>query len=170
MTNDNEDTLKKASALLNAERWDEAIALLVGESALTWKGYWSLGWAYLRKGNVSEAIAQLEKAARIGSDEPTAHWALAVASKEAGHLERAEQEFRAALAIREGYLPRFGLAFLQHEQGRIEEARATHEEGLRLTPDHPRKLEAYADFLSDIGCEAEAQVAYKKAERVRDHP
>ena len=46
------------------------------------------------------------------------------------------------------------------KQGLAEAAEAVHKEGVRLKPDDPERLEAYADFLSDVGRNEEAEGLY----------
>jgi hypothetical protein len=52
------------------------------------------------------------------------------------------------------------------EQGRVQEGELVHLDGIRLKPDSRKRLEAYADFLSDIGRKAEAQEMLAKAEHL----
>jgi Tfp pilus assembly protein PilF len=53
------------------------------------------------------------------------------------------------------------------KQSKNIKAEGIYSEGIKLQPKEARRYEAYADFLSDVGREKEAQTMYKKATNIR---
>ena len=59
----------------------------------------SLGWAYFKKGMIIEALAQMERAATLVSDDPVILEHLGDVRLKAGQTELAVDAWRKALAI-----------------------------------------------------------------------
>jgi Tfp pilus assembly protein PilF len=85
---------------------------------------------------------------------------------ESGDLAEAEAQLLTALSLQDGYLPRTDLARLYMRQGLLDKAEQVHLEGLRLRSDSRKRIEAYADFLSDVGRETEATEQYARAAKL----
>ncbi len=83
-------------------------------------------------------------------------------------MDAAELWILRALAIRDSPLGRLGLPRIYQKQGLWELAEAVHKEGLRLRPTSAKRLEAYADFLSDAGRVSEAQQQRSSATALRE--
>ncbi len=161
-----ESLCDRADTHMDGEKWLDAVALLESEPSLTSIDYrlsWSLGWALFKLGRPAEAIGPLRTAISLKLEEATLHWALATVLADAGENEEAEREFLSALELREGYLPRIGLALLYLKQGRLHEAEQVYLNGMETHPRNRRKVEAYADFLSDVGRQDEAREFYELA-------
>jgi tetratricopeptide (TPR) repeat protein len=154
--------------LCKEEKWAEAVMearRVEPDSEIAW----SHGWALYKLGRFNDALSPLHDSLALTTDQKqqaVTHWAIGVVLREMGEVGQAEASFREALRIRDGYLPRLSLATLLLEQGRVQEGESVHLEGIRLKPDSRKRLEAYADFLSDIGREAEAQEMLAKAEHL----
>jgi Flp pilus assembly protein TadD len=52
-------------------------------------------------------------------------------------------------------------------QGKLTEAEGVHLEAIRLKPKQSKRYDAYADFLSDVGRNEEANAMYRQAEKLR---
>lgn len=64
---------------------------------------------------------------------------------------------------------RQSLALTLMQQGKFEDAEKIHLEAINLKPEDYERLEAYGDFLSDVGREDEAQQIYAKASNLKDN-
>ena len=145
-------------------RWQEAIDA-AGDVDSDYDILWSKGWALYKLSRLSEALQCLDAALAIApeSSRPVAYWARGVVLNEQGDHAGAESSFRRAINLRDGYLPRQQLAALLLRQGRGDEAEAVLREGIHLRPRSRRRLEAYADLLSDLGRDDEAEYFYAQA-------
>jgi Tfp pilus assembly protein PilF len=164
--------LEKAIELMGSERWSETIVLLRQHEAEVQSDARlarALGWAYLKVDDHASAVVWLERAVALMPASALNTWALGSALLEAERWTEAEHQLLRSLAIRDSYLSRMALAFLYQQAGRLTEAEAVHNEGVRLMPHDGRRLGAYADFLSDIGRTEEAARYYASA-RTADPP
>lgn len=117
----------------------------------------------------TRAVAELENLARAAveePDDPVLQWKLGQALAEMGDDGGAERAFLTSLALKESGSARQGLAELYVRQGRKERAELVHLEGLRRTPQDPRKLAAYSVFLAATGRPDEA-ARFRAASRPR---
>ena len=80
-----------------------------------------------------------------------------------GILTKAETHCAESLRIKDAYVPRLTLASAYVGQGKLADAEDVHVQGIKLKPKEGRRYEAYADFLSDVGREEQAQAMYRKA-------
>jgi eukaryotic-like serine/threonine-protein kinase len=83
-----------ANALLRAGRYDEAIAAartVVENDPESDRGQATLGWAYLKQGQVAEGLAHLERAVALSPESPQWLAQLGQALAGTGHQERARE-------------------------------------------------------------------------------
>jgi tetratricopeptide (TPR) repeat protein len=160
--------LKVVQGLMKKEQWREAIALLKENEALVenhWKLLWNLGWCHFKLERFDEAEKYLKKAAEIAPQNRnhTCVFGLGVVYLRKKQYEKAVRALSEVLQIKEYYPARLSLALAYLQQGKIQEAENTHLESIRLKPKSCERYQAYADFLSDVGREAESIKMNKKA-------
>jgi tetratricopeptide (TPR) repeat protein len=158
---------------MGRELWSAAVAFLDEHAQLVESDFplsWTLGWAHFKQKQFAEARRCLQRATQLAPQEWRGHWALGLSCRSLGQYDQAEASLREALRIRDTSLARFFLALVYMEQGRSAEAEQIHLDGIRIDPESTERWEAYADFLSDEGREAEAQEAYAKAHRSPGDP
>ncbi len=159
----------RIQAVMQTEDWLGAIELVQNHSETVqshWELSWNLGWAYFKLDRFKEARKYLLTAVRLAPENPVCHWSLGIVRRSLGNHKAAEVALKRALRIRDSYLARIALALTYMDQDKLDEAEDVHLEGLRLKPTAER-YKAYADFLSDVGREDEAQRIYRKARRLR---
>ena len=165
MSNKSQDALRE---LMGAEQWMEAIAaakqVLAGDPS-NHDVLWNLGWSYFKIGRYKEAAHYLHEAIDHGPVKDSYYAALGVTLSAAEVYDAAELWLLRALAVRDSYLTRIALALVYMKQDLAEAAEAVHKEGIRLKPDDPERLEAYADFLSDVGRDEEAERIHERAKK-----
>ena len=160
---------KRVDALLKAKCRLEAIEVMQNHIGLVEQDFelsWNLGWAFFKQGDLASATLHLTCAVRLVPSRPQGHWALATVLAEKGDFKEAEAAYLTSLTLKDSSLARLGLACLYQQQGQLEEAENVHLEGIRLKPTDKERTEAYADFLSDVGRETEAQVQYERAAQI----
>jgi tetratricopeptide (TPR) repeat protein len=163
--------LETIDVMIDAGHWDEVIAAI--ESRLQ-KGspshelLWNIGWAHLKVDQYTKAASYLRKAIELGPPSHVYYGALGVSLLKIEEYDDAELWLLRALALRDTYLTRISLALAYHKQGLIEMAEAVHTEGIRAQPNHRGRLEAYADFLGDIGRDEESERVLEQAEKLSD--
>jgi tetratricopeptide (TPR) repeat protein len=92
-----------------------------------------LGYALMKQGRPAEAVAPLEKAARLGAD-PELETQLAIALRLAGNNEKALSLLQGAIK-KAPFPPAFHeLGYLLHSLGRSDEAVAALEQGIAAAP------------------------------------
>jgi len=159
---------ERLDALLGAEKWQDAIDLLDTlsdqQSETDW--LWNYGWAHYKLGSLDRALQYLSKANEQDPDFYAACWAIGVVHDESGARDLAERFLLRALALRDTDVHRTTLAMFYAAQGEFELSESIHREGLRLRPRAPRRLQAYADLLTDIGRVEEADELYERASEV----
>lgn len=131
-----------------------------------------LGVLHLDTGRVDDAVACLERAAGIDSENEIVWNNLGNAFKAQGQADRAEACYRRAMAINEADPdPVFNLATLLQNQGRREEAEAAYRRTLDLSPHDAGALNNLASLLRDRGDSAAAETAYRRVlAQHPDHP
>ena len=157
------------SSLLEKHSWHEAIRTLQNRLELVdqhWELSWNLGWAFFKLNDLSNAAKYLSHSVSLNPDKAATHWAFASVLAEMGDSGKAETEFLASLSLKDTYLARIGLAHLYCRQGLFEKAEQIHLEGIRLSPTSRERVEAYADFLSDMGRQDEAKQQYAQASQL----
>jgi len=167
MANSELDRLAETiSSLLERNSWHEATRMLQNRLEVVnqhWELSWNLGWAFFKLNDLSNAAKYLAQSVRLNPDKAATHWAFATVLSEMGESEKAEKEFLASLSLKDTYLARIGLGLLYCRQRFFEKAERIHLEGIRLVPTSRERVEAYADFLSDMGRQDEAKQQYAQA-------
>jgi Flp pilus assembly protein TadD len=156
---------EQAEALMQDERWPDAIALIQSNSCHETDGElsWNLGWAYFKLGHYGAAELNLKRATQLTPMRAASWWALGAAQQEQGLLEEAEGNLKHALTLRDSSISRLVLALVLMERGKVAEAEQVHLTGLDLQPESSERWESYAVFLDDVGRLPEAESARKKA-------
>jgi len=155
---------------MKEERWSEAIKLLKGNSALLekdWELLWNLGWSYFKLERISEARRYLIKATKLAPESHACKFALGSVFLKKKQYKKAESILADALRIKDSDLTRMSLAMAYQAQGKTTQAENTHLDGIKLKPKASERYAAYADFLSDIGREAESERMNRKAREIR---
>jgi tetratricopeptide (TPR) repeat protein len=156
-------------ALMSAQRWEDVLAFLADKTELVATDAsiaWSRGWTLFKINRLPEAAQQLEAACSLDPDNPIRSWALGVVQREMKQYVSAEYNLQRSLKLKDSALARLNLAVLYKDIGRLTDAEEVHREGLRLRPDHRERVEALADFLSDVGRCEEAEVLYEQAKKL----
>jgi len=155
---------------MKEERWRDAIKLLKNNRALVerhWELLWNLGWCYFKLERLGDARKFLTKAAKLAPESHNCRFGLGAVYLEMKQFSKAERILSEALQIRESHIYRLLLAFAYLAQGKIEQAESTHLTNTKLRPKRSEAYEAYADFLSDVGREGDAEEMYRKAKELR---
>ncbi len=155
--------------LMSESRWAEASSKAEEELAKSPERHellWIAGWANFQLEQYTMAEAHLRKAIDSGHVDHVYYGALGATLLELEKYDEAELWLLRALATRETYPTRIALALVYHKQQLLEVAEAVHREGIRLRPKSRERLEAYADFLSDLGREDEATKIYEDAKNL----
>ena len=129
-----------STVLLLQEHPDEAIAM--AQRALQVPGYdqparayTNIGIAYLKKGALTQAAAQFQKAIDYQANLPEAHHNLGIAYAGLGRRAEAIREFREAIRFRPSYIEaHLWLGKVLLEEGRKDEARVAFERVIVLAP------------------------------------
>jgi Flp pilus assembly protein TadD len=161
----NAELNERAQALMQDERWSDAIVLIKSSGSYETDGdlAWNLGWAYLKLEDYASAVLHLTRATQLIPTRAVAWWALGLAQRENGLLEEAERNLKHALALGDSSISRSALAIALMQRGKVAEAEQIHLTGLELKPESPERWKSYACFLDDVGRMQDAEVAYKKA-------
>ena len=155
---------------MKQERWRETIKLLKGNSALLgkdWELLWNLGWCYFKLERYAEAQRYLTKATQLAPKNHACKFALGSVFLKKKQYKKAESVLAEALRIKDLDLTRMSLAMAYQAQDKISQAENTHLDGIKLKPKASERYAAYADFLADIGREAESERMNRKAREVR---
>ena len=170
MTREEELNVAVDQLMKNAD-YHQVVDLMQAEPDLVesrWKLLWNLGAAYFHLGLFIRAEPCFERAAKLSSEEPVCNWWLGMTYRENGKLDKAELALKSALERRESYTVRLNLALVLMQQGKLIEAEKIHLKAIERSPYDRERLEAYADFLSDVGRLREAAEMYESAENC-DH-
>jgi Flp pilus assembly protein TadD len=165
-----EELLKLAQRLMKERRWQEVVMRLKEYPALLekdWELLWNLGWSCFQLERMDDAGKYLKRAADLAPEDHSCKFALGSVYLRKKQYKKAELLLLEALQIKESYVARLSLAFAYLEQGKIKEAENTHLDGIRLRPKQSKRYEAYADFLSDVGREDDAERITRKAQGLK---
>jgi Tfp pilus assembly protein PilF len=129
-----------STVLLLRERPDEAI--VIAQRALQVPGYdqparayTNMGIAYLKKGALTQAVENFQKALDYQANLPEAHHNLGIAYAGQGRRAEAIRAFREAIRFRPSYVDAYlGLGKVLLEEGRKDEARVAFERVIALAP------------------------------------
>jgi Flp pilus assembly protein TadD len=163
------ELLKQIQSIMNAERWLGAIKLLKDNLSVVqkdWKLSWNLAWCYLKSDRLDQARTHMIRAAKLAPKNAICRFGLGAVYLEMKKFKKAETNCAESLRIKDAYVPRLTLALAYMNQGKITDAENVHLEGIKLKPKESRRYEAYADFLSDVGREEQAQTMYRKAKKL----
>src|ERR1700682_4102392 len=105
----------------------------------------------------------MTRAAKLAPNNAICRFGLGVIYLEMKQFKKAEANCAASLRIKDAYVPRLTLASAYIGQGKLANAEGVYLQGIKLKPKESRRYEAYADFLSDLGREEQAQTMYRKA-------
>jgi Flp pilus assembly protein TadD len=156
---------------MNMERWSEAIKLLKTNVSVVqkdWKLSWNLAWCYFKLGRLDQARTHMIRAAKLApANNATCKFGLGAVYLQRKQFRKAETNCAESLRLKDMQVTRLQLALAYMKQGKLAEAENVHLEGIKLKPKASQRYEAYADFLSDVGREEEAQTMYRKAKRLR---
>lgn len=133
--------------------------------------YSCLGWVYLRKGDMRQAISNYEQVAQFNPTDVAAETSLAMAYAINGQMADAEREYRRVLAIQQ-YVPAYdGLGLLEMKQHDFASARQNLERAIQLDPDYAEgqlNLGALCMQTGDVPCARTAFIAFlAKASQVQ---
>lgn len=162
--------LRRVVPVMRRTRWLSAIKILKANSTLVkddWELSWNLAWCYLNVGQLDLALTNMLWAAKLAPRRFGPSFGLGRVYLKRKQYKKAETKYVESLRIRDSYVARLGLALAYMKQGKVTKAESVHLEGIKLEPKDIRRNEAYADFLSDVGREEEAQVMYRKAIKLR---
>ncbi len=161
---------KQAAAMMNADRWSEAIALLEDNISVVekhWRLSWELAWCYFKLDRLGPAERHMIRASKLGSYNAICRTGLAAIYLKSGNPKKAETNCAKALRIRESYFNRLQLALAYMKQGKLTQAEDVHLESIKLKPRDDKRYKAYGDFLSDIGRKELAESMYRNARKLR---
>ncbi len=115
-----------------------------------------MGLAYFRLEQYDQAVPYFRKAIDAGPVKASYYVSLGETYRELKEYDKAEVWFLRALAVEDSAIARLALGLTYLEQNLVAVGESVHKEGIRLKPGDPERLEAYADFLSNLGREEEA--------------
>ncbi|MGA2361586.1 MAG: tetratricopeptide repeat protein [Candidatus Aminicenantales bacterium] len=143
---------------------DEAIRygnLAVSLDPKHYGGHSLLGNAYYKKGDFADAAAAFEKALELRPELAEAHFNLGLVSFDTGTLEKAESEFKQALAIKEDANTAYYLARVNLGQKKLDQALDEVQKSLKLDPRAPGAYNLKGVVLNQLGRYAEAAGSFQ---------
>ena len=154
---------------LNSGNINEAIKYLNAAISLNPRydvALYSLGLAYSMKGNFEEAIRRCEACLKINPNLADAHNLLGTAYEEKGLLDKAEQEFRVAIAdanYRSKELAYYNLAKLYTVKNKLDEALLYADKSVEIKNNFPMGYNLKGMILEKLSRYKEAIENYEKA-------
>jgi tetratricopeptide (TPR) repeat protein len=161
---------KLVQPTMNKERWLDANKFLIDNSPVVqndWELSWNLAWCYFKLDRLDQARTHMIRAAKLAPANATCRFGLGAVYLKRKQFRKAETNCAESLRLKDMHITRLQFALVYMEQGKLTEAENVHLEGIKLKPKASQRYEAYADFLSDVGREEEAQTMYRKAKRLR---
>jgi protein O-GlcNAc transferase len=143
---------------------DEAIRygdLTVSLDPKHYGGHSLLGNAYYKKGDFADAAAAFEKALELRPDLAEAHFNLGLVSFETGALDKAEAEFKQAVAIKEDANATYYLARVHLGQKKLDQALDEVQRALKMDPRAPGAYNLKGVVLNQLGRYAEASGSFQ---------
>jgi predicted O-linked N-acetylglucosamine transferase (SPINDLY family) len=135
---------------------------LVGDFPRSGLAWLILGAAQNAQGK--EAMGALQRAARLLPQSADVQFNLGLAEQRAGHLERAVERYRQAVALNSDLpLAHYNLGVGLQTLGRLEEAVAAYGAGLAVAPAQPEAWNNLAMAHRALGREDEAIACYRRA-------
>ena len=164
------ELLKRAQSMMKKGRWRDGTKLLRRNRLVVerhWELLWNLGWCYFKLEQMNDARRYLTKAAKLAPNSHACKFGLGQVYLATKRYKKAERVLSEALQMKESYIVRLSLALAYLSQGKLEEAERMHLANIRVQPQRNERYEAYADFLSDVGREMDAEAMYRKARELR---
>ncbi len=158
-------------ALFRQERYAEVETLAKSLTArfpdhgIGWK---AMGTSLLQQGRNAEALAPLQKAAKLSHGDAQLHNYLGNTLLNLGRLPAAEASYRQALKIKTDFAEahsNLGVALL--DQDRPIEAEASYRQALKIKPDFVEALSNLGDMLLKQSRLPEAEVCYRRMLEIR---
>ncbi|MBV8274143.1 MAG: tetratricopeptide repeat protein [Verrucomicrobia bacterium] len=143
--------------------WTDAVS----KNPDCWVGHYDLGFVFLQKGQVDEAIRRFQKALEINPNFKEAHSNLGVALGQKGQVDEAVAQFQKALELGPEYARghyNFGYTLLQ--KGQLDEAVAQFQKALEINPNY---VEAHTNLglaLLQKGQVDDAVAQFQKAAEI----
>jgi Flp pilus assembly protein TadD len=133
--------------------------------------HFELGCLVLERGQVNEAIAQLQRAVELRPDDHTTHYNLGVALDANGQTDEAIRQYREALRLESRYVDAHNnLGADLDKQGQIDEAIRQYLEAISLKPEYADAHNNLGAALDEKGQSDEAIRQYREAVRLKpDH-
>lgn len=155
---------------MKAEHWQAALQVIeeVDEPSRSWRLNWSHGWCLFKLAQCDRALNSLRRAVLQNARSPTCQFGLGAVLLEQGKLDEAARHLETSLGLKDSTITRLCLALTYVQQERLSDAERIHLEGIERRPRNHHRVEAYADFLSDCGRDAEAEAQYQKARRMKE--
>ncbi|MGD2246739.1 MAG: tetratricopeptide repeat protein [Candidatus Aminicenantes bacterium] len=122
---DFQDLYERALVAMRYNLFDEAIKYLNNALSLSphhYHSYFLLAVAYAQKGNYKEAAAAFEKSLELKPGNPEARLKLADVYRQLNLMDKAEEQYKKALAIDNNTIASFNLAVLYYERGELDQA------------------------------------------------
>ena len=127
-------------------------------------GWRVLGALLQQTGRLTEALATMQSAVKLSSQDAAVHNNLGVTLQELGRLEEAETSGRQAIALEPNYPEAHNnLGVTLQELGRLEEAEASCRQAIALKPDYAKAHNNLGITLKKLGRLNEAEASYKRA-------
>jgi tetratricopeptide (TPR) repeat protein len=113
--------------------------------------YNDLGFVLERQGLPDEAFEQYEKALELDPESQSVHHNLGASLLRRGESAAAEAHFRAALERKPSAPTYAGLGLALYQQGQVDEAIASLQDGIAADPTHPAAYEQLGAILTEQG-------------------
>lgn len=131
-------------------------------------GWKALGAAYRQMGQVTDALAPLQKAATLSPNDAEAHSNLGITLKDLGKLNEAEASCRRALQIKPDHTEaHLNLGLILDSLGRLDEAEASLRRALQIDPGCSEALHGLGYLFKEKGQVAEAKDSHLQALKVK---
>jgi Flp pilus assembly protein TadD len=127
-----------------------------------------LGFAYLRLGELPQAIVHLERALQIGPDDALTRYNLGTAYASVGMSPHAIAQFRRAIEVQPDFAEAYNnLGVLVQAQGDLAEATRLYRRAVELYPDYPEAHNNLGVMLQAQGQIDEAIAHFRRAVELR---
>ena len=129
-------------------------------------GYATMGYALLQASRYKESAEAFEEAVRIAPDIFTGYQQLGTAYQYLGDNDRALENYRKAIAIRESAPAYSNIGALLHQRGDFQGAADAYRHAIAIRPNAATTHGNLGDALSRLGQTAEARAEYLEAIRL----
>jgi tetratricopeptide (TPR) repeat protein len=151
--------------------WQDSETLFRHALAVTeknWLAHDNLGATLYKKGQIDEAIRELQEAVRLNPDYADTHNNLGAALEQKGQIDEAIRQYQEALRLKPDYADaHYNLGFTLGRIGQIDEAIRQFQEAIRLKPDHAEAHNNLGIALVMKGQIDEAIPQYQEALRLK---